>query len=171
MSKRSREDDNNLAVSPPKRVQFSSVHEPSKESSMLTELIISRRYDPVRKRIMELLDTKAVVALYQTSTTVRAFVYAHEWDINAKLRRFVDKPTALRSTLGRYQALISGSFALQFFERVVWSDSDLDIFAPLEDGYKEIIEYLVKEEGYDDEMPDLEFEAYIGINPLTVRLP
>jgi hypothetical protein len=30
--------------------------------------------------------------------------------------------------MGKHDALISGSIALQFFERVVWRESDLDIY-------------------------------------------
>jgi len=30
--------------------------------------------------------------------------------------------------MARFNALLSGSFALQFFDRVVWKDSDLDVY-------------------------------------------
>lgn len=73
----------------------------------------------------------------------------NRYNINKKSKRFVTKPPAFRSELGRYDALISGSFALQFFDGVVWDESDLDIF--VEDGdYAPLAigEYLIEREGY-----------------------
>ena len=51
-----------------------------------------------------------------------------EWDIDRSLRRFVNNPVQFRDQLAFSDALISGSFALQFFERVVWHGTGLDIF-------------------------------------------
>lgn len=45
-------------------------------------------------------------------------------------------------------ALISGSFALQFFERVTWPESDLDILVEEGDGLEEMKKYLTGSEGY-----------------------
>ncbi len=47
-----------------------------------------------------------------------------------------------------YDALISGTFVLQYFERVLWEESDLDIFIKQGDGADASGRYLVKEEGY-----------------------
>ena len=64
----------------------------------------------------------------------------------------MDNPVNFRSELAKHQGLISGSFALQFFEGVVWPKSDLDIF--IERTYihdrsvEEMCEYLVREEDY-----------------------
>lgn len=30
--------------------------------------------------------------------------------------------------MGRYDALVSGSAAIQFFDRVLWKEADLDIY-------------------------------------------
>ncbi|RAL60990.1 hypothetical protein DID88_010086 [Monilinia fructigena] len=74
-----------------------------------------------------------------------------QWNINRQLTRFVNDPVNFRSKLAKHDALISGSFALQFFERRFWHDSDLDIYV---DGSNElrspdpIGEYLVEREGY-----------------------
>ena len=51
--------------------------------------------------------------------------------------------------MAKYDALISGSFALQFFERVTWPDSDLDIFVEQGEGCELFCKYLVEAEGYD----------------------
>lgn len=37
-------------------------------------------------------------------------------------------PVEFRSQMSRHGAIISGSFALQFFERTMWPDADLDIW-------------------------------------------
>ena len=50
--------------------------------------------------------------------------------------------------MGKYGALISGSFAVQFFERVWWAESDLDIFVECSEKAYELERYLCEEEGY-----------------------
>ncbi|KAH8683003.1 hypothetical protein BGZ60DRAFT_551938, partial [Tricladium varicosporioides] len=55
-------------------------------------------------------------------------LYKTQWNINRQLERFVNDPPSLRSLMSQCNALISGSFALQFFERVVWKNSHLDIY-------------------------------------------
>jgi len=77
-----------------------------------------------------------------------------QWNINRALKRFVNDPVGLRSSMARHEALISGSFALQFFARTVWEDSDLDIYleAPgqgKEDGMKALARHLMENEGYN----------------------
>jgi hypothetical protein len=67
----------------------------------------------------------------------------------------------------RCDALISGSFALQFFDRVVWSESDLDIYvqhsrltAQSEES-DALAQYLVSVEGYAlDRMQDVTQISY-----------
>ena len=50
--------------------------------------------------------------------------------------------------MGRNNAIVSGSVALQFFERVVWKDSDLDIFIRHGENAEAFEKYLTEEEGY-----------------------
>ncbi|KAL8678988.1 MAG: hypothetical protein Q9186_004709 [Xanthomendoza sp. 1 TL-2023] len=50
--------------------------------------------------------------------------------------------------MGRTGALISGSLAIQFFERCYWPSSDLDIFVKDGDDSKSLGQYLVSSEGY-----------------------
>ena len=85
-------------------------------------------YEPIRKRILQFLDTKSLLAMVRVSKEMRSTIYSHEWNINEKLWRFVDDPVEFRSLLGEHNGFISGSFAIQFFERVVWPESDLDLF-------------------------------------------
>ena len=50
--------------------------------------------------------------------------------------------------MGRLDALISGSFVIQFFDGVVWEESVLDIYIH-ETKAAELGHYLVTEEGYE----------------------
>jgi hypothetical protein len=52
-------------------------------------------------------------------------------NINARLSRFFPDPDAFRSLQAKTNTLISGSFALQFFDRTFYPESDLDIYACL----------------------------------------
>lgn len=57
-------------------------------------------------------------------------------------------PIRLRSLLGKHDALISGSFVIQFFDGVLWKESDLDVY--MEDGMsaKAFNHHLIEVEGY-----------------------
>jgi hypothetical protein len=50
--------------------------------------------------------------------------------------------------MGKYDALISGSFAIQFFDHVSWTESDLDIYVEGEESAKAMGRYLVEQEKY-----------------------
>lgn len=57
-------------------------------------------------------------------------------------------PQSFRSQMGRHNALVSGSVALQFFERVVWKESDIDIFIEQGENAEAFGNYLIEQEGY-----------------------
>ena len=57
--------------------------------------------------------------------------FTRTFNINRHLTRFFDDPLAFRSLQARTGTLISGSSALQFFERTVYETSDLDLYTPL----------------------------------------
>ena len=64
-------------------------------------------------------------------------------------------------------ALISGSFAVQFFERVTWNESDLDIFVNFQADATEFEQYLCEREGYRfDRMLGQDSEVYLNTNKL-----
>lgn len=50
--------------------------------------------------------------------------------------------------MGRHDALVSGSVALQFFERVLWKEADLDIFVEQGENAEAFAKYLTETEGY-----------------------
>ena len=75
-----------------------------------------------------------------------------QWNVDHALRRYVKNPQGLRSQLARCDGLISRSFATQFFARVVWPESELDIyFMPSHESTSDISaigKYLVDFERY-----------------------
>ena len=71
-----------------------------------------------------------------------------QWDVNKRLKRFVQDPQGFRSQMATHNALISGSFAIQFFERVTWNESDLDIFVENKNDAAEFEQHLCEREGY-----------------------
>ena len=125
MPKRSREQDYDEDEPSGKRID----HRPQHIDTVpeLTDLL-SSRYEPIRERILHHTDTKSVLALSSTNRQLRASIRESEFNINVKLKRFVQDPYTFRTLLGHAGGLISGSFALQFFERVVWPETELDVF-------------------------------------------
>lgn len=55
---------------------------------------------------------------------------AKAFNVNTLLRRFFSSPEDFRTLQARTQTLISGSVALQFFDRSFYPESDLDLYAP-----------------------------------------
>lgn len=77
-------------------------------------------------------------------------LFKTQWNINRQLTRFVKDPVGFRSKLAEHDALMSGSFALQFFERRSWLDSNLDIYVQNANNFRnpeQIGKYLVNHEG------------------------
>ena len=80
---------------------------------------------------------------YDAVTNFNAVAY----DINRHLRRFFANPLAFRSLQATTGTLISGSNALQFLNREVYSTSDLDLYT--HPGYaQQIATWLIEQEEY-----------------------
>ncbi|KAL8850110.1 MAG: hypothetical protein Q9221_004927 [Calogaya cf. arnoldii] len=70
--------------------------------------------------------------------------------------------------MGETNALISGSFAIQFFERKFWPDSDLDMYVKEGEESDALRRYLVMSEGYKlEESPGA--IDYMMTNLVTIR--
>lgn len=86
------------------------------------------RYYPIQQILYELLDIQNIINLTRTSKKLES-LYRHlvplQWNLEKRLQRFVKKPRDFRLKLGISDGLISGTFALQFFERAVSSNSVL----------------------------------------------
>ncbi|KAI0076956.1 hypothetical protein K474DRAFT_1707754 [Panus rudis PR-1116 ss-1] len=95
---------------------------------------------------------------------------ARRYDINEKLSRFFEDPITFRSLQAATSTLISGSTALQFFDRSFYPGSDLDLFTEFK--YSEQLgKWLMDEAGYvfepTDRSPDFD-RAWRYANNKTV---
>ncbi len=107
---------------------------------------------PIFTGICSLLSISAIIALTRTCkalSTLYQELLPQQWNVDLLLGRFVQDPLLFRSQLGRYDALVSGSFAVQFFDRVQWTDSDLDIYIKGGVSTDAFGTYLCEAEGYD----------------------
>ncbi|KAI0486682.1 hypothetical protein F4859DRAFT_526926 [Xylaria cf. heliscus] len=128
------------------------------ENNRLTLRDLLGQY-PIQSGILCNLDTGSILNLCKTSWSMRSDIYTYLWDINKKLERFFENPRAFRTELGRADALISGSFALQFFANKYWPESDLDINLRDGKGVDRLGEYLIEAEGYEL-ASDQDIESY-----------
>lgn len=122
----------------------------TKKISFLDIFHLESNY-PIFSRICDFLPIASILNLTKTSKSLASLYHTllpYQWSLNRSLHRFVKQPTGLRSQLGKCNALISGSFALQSFERVFWDESDLDIFVQDGRGSGELGLYLAEAEGY-----------------------
>ena len=99
------------------------------------------QYLPIREIINLTRTCRALSNLYQT-------LLPQQWNVDRSLLRFVQKPRGLRAQLAKCAGLISGGFAVQFFERVHWPDSTLDIFVEQGEKAQQLELYLREHEGY-----------------------
>ena len=54
------------------------------------------------------------------------------YNVDKRLRLFFQNPTEFRSLLARTSSIVSGSFALQFFDRAFYTESDFDLYVSLD---------------------------------------
>ncbi|EPQ54924.1 hypothetical protein GLOTRDRAFT_25227, partial [Gloeophyllum trabeum ATCC 11539] len=121
------------------------------------------------------LDSCSPASLINLAATCRLYrailknIFEECWDINRHLGRFFSDPLAFRNLQARTATLISGSNALQFFDRKVYSGSDLDLYV-----YKEHLDEVcrwVMAEGYvfvPKHRQDRDFEVAVNKHPRTV---
>ena len=123
--------------------------------SHLIELLDGGRYYAISLYICQRLDVGDIIALSRTCTslsTIYQDLLPILWNIDRSLKRFVENPKGFRSQLAVNDAMIAGSFALQFLDRECYPGRTLDIFQfwqpDDEDAESELVTYLHKEEGY-----------------------
>ena len=116
----------------------------------LVDVLGDEGYYPIQDTLWQHLGIQDIVNLTRTCKTLQHLyrrLVKSQWNLNKRLERFVTNPMEFRRTLGMCGAIISGSFALQFFERVVWPESDLDVFVH-QDHYESLSTFLTMREGY-----------------------
>lgn len=97
--------------------------------------------------ICQHLPIPSIIAWSRTCSAFRN-AYLQRWSVDNRLKRFVKSPTRLRSMLAKPDALVAGSFALQFFAQCLWPESGLDIFVKQGTGAQSFYSYLLEEEDY-----------------------
>lgn len=120
----------------------------NRPNSPPTLLSLLGHESPIRNKIWELLPPDAAIMLSRTCKTLHS-LHGGLCDINHRLSRFVTDPIALRSLMGAHNALIAGSFAVQFFARLHYKEADLDIFLEKGSAVEAFDVHLRKIENYE----------------------
>ena len=120
----------------------------------LYDLLDVQVYPTIADNILERCGPREIIRLSRTCKTFLDLYKGHllrtQWNVDRRLRQFVKDPLGLRAALGRFDALIAGGFATQYFDRSLWPASDLDIFAEVGDKVDSMRKYLIEREGYED---------------------
>ncbi|KAL9627261.1 MAG: hypothetical protein Q9204_006697 [Flavoplaca sp. TL-2023a] len=106
---------------------------------------------PIFSCLCDHLSIGGILALSKTCkdfSDIYDYLLPMYWNMDKRLQRFVNDPTGLRSKMGELDVLISGSFAIQFFERVTWPSSGLDLYVEEGERSDALYAYLVDSEGY-----------------------
>ena len=122
--------DNHICECRLKSVPTRSVLALPKPSRLLEFFVQHEQHYPVFDRICSYLGVDDILHVSQTCkklSNLYQTVLKCQWNVDHALRRFVKNPLGLRSQLARCNGLISRSFATQFFARMVWPESELDI--------------------------------------------
>lgn len=132
-------------------------------------------YYPFVIKLCEHLSIAEIVALTRTCkkyADLYQYLLPIQWNVDRRLRRFVRDPCGFRSQMAKSDALIAGSFVVQFLGRTSWKPSDLDIF--VEHGEhgecaNTFQRYLLDKEGYEfSSTEDTEYEPdYMATDYIT----
>ena len=82
-------------------------------------------------RLFAELDLLSLIRISRTSTCLHSMYLCYRdsaWEPTALYRRWFLQPTSFRRLLRKTNAIVSGSFALQFFDRSYYPESDMDIY-------------------------------------------
>ncbi|KAG9561277.1 hypothetical protein KCU71_g10372, partial [Aureobasidium melanogenum] len=119
----------------------------------LLDILGADRFPTVFDALTAHLPIKDVIALTRTCRTLRSLyqklVSKGAWDINKRLKTFVNDPLGFRKRLVELDGIISGGFALQFMDRVHWEGSDLDVCVQVGEKADGFCRYMEEVEGYD----------------------
>lgn len=113
---------------------------------------------PTTSKFCEILDRPSIIdnildyctplAIFRLKTTSYAANKAvhgyitRTFDINSHLEHFFDDPISFRVLQARTNAIVSGSNALQFFDRTHYERSDLDVYVSGVESTKEVCDWL-----------------------------
>ncbi|PPQ96722.1 hypothetical protein CVT26_010275 [Gymnopilus dilepis] len=107
------------------------------------------RFSPARLLLFFAeLDIDAIISLSKTSSALHSAYtfYAKEaWDPTKRFASWFKNPAAFRRLLSRTNSVISGSFALQFFDRSYYPTGDMDIYLRVA-GADEVCRWLTRQD-------------------------
>ncbi|PPQ84650.1 hypothetical protein CVT26_004334 [Gymnopilus dilepis] len=96
------------------------------------EIFLLQLRPPLLEYILNRFEVKSIIAVSRASTTLHAIFTWYSgitWDPTRRLRRWFVDTLAFRRLLYRTNAVVSGSFALQLFDRSYYDRSDMDLYA------------------------------------------
>ena len=108
---------------------------------------------PVFIALCDCLSIAEIVSLTQTCkkfSDLYHYLLPIQWDVDKALRHYVDDPQGFGSQMARSDALISGTFVAQFFERVFWDRETLDLWVQEGLECELFSEYLSDIAGYSE---------------------
>jgi hypothetical protein len=103
----------------------------------------------------------AIFCFGKTSRTSHALVKAYAarvWNVDRHFGRFFSDPRAFRELQARTGTLVSGSNALQFFDRSFYPESDLDVY--LHRGREREVGNFLLADGYTFQPTARQFEEF-----------
>jgi hypothetical protein len=119
----------------------------------LTTILGTNRYPLVFDAITAHLSIKDIIALTRTCRELQPvyqrMISNDAWDVNSRLKKFVNDPPGFRKRLAELDGIISGSFALLFMDRVDWVGADLDVCVQVGEKADAFCRYIEEAEGYD----------------------
>ena len=133
----------------PKKRRYNSTVKKQKQANVVTLLELFNEF-PVVEKLCSYLAIGDIISLTRTCKRLSPLyqeVLPSQWNVDRHLQRFVDNPVAFRMMMADCDALVSGSLALQFFERKTWLESDLDVYVNFSRSI-DFRQYLCEHEGY-----------------------
>lgn len=116
---------------------------------------------PFFNKLCEHLSIAEIIALTRTCkkyADLYQYLLPIQWDVDRGLRRFVRDPCGFRSQMAKTDALIGGTFPVDFFTRTSWKPCHLLVFVEHGERADTFQRYLLDEEGYD--ISDRDFTLY-----------
>ena len=128
---------------------------------------------PVFIALCDCLSIAEIVSLTQTCkkfSDLYHYLLPIQWDVDKALRYYVDDPQGFRSQMARSDALITGAFAAQFFDRAFWERGTLDVFVQEGDGFWLFGTYLSDIAGYSEiDLTGVDRGIFLGESDVRVH--
>jgi hypothetical protein len=141
----------------------------------LTTILDADKFPPIFDTLTAHLPIKDVIALTRTCRKLKPLyqkmISNGAWDINSRLKKFVKDPLGFRKRLAELDGIISGSFALQFMDRVDWEGSDLDVCVQVGEKADSFCRYMEEVEGYDLASRKVGKYAWVHVDMVSLWKP